>query len=112
VLTDLFGLGWPARHRVVANAATERWLAADGRAPQLVRTTHAVTAPIVRRLPLAAAARLASAQTVRLPLFGPSAPLVGSPDAMIDVAPLYAGETVARIDEVRPAAELVHDLAA
>jgi nitronate monooxygenase len=26
VLTELFGLGWPAPHRVVPNAATERWL--------------------------------------------------------------------------------------
>ncbi|MGH2985909.1 MAG: NAD(P)H-dependent flavin oxidoreductase, partial [Solirubrobacterales bacterium] len=27
ILTELFGAGWPAPHRVVANAATERWLA-------------------------------------------------------------------------------------
>jgi nitronate monooxygenase len=26
ILTDLFGAGWPAPHRVVPNAATERWL--------------------------------------------------------------------------------------
>jgi NAD(P)H-dependent flavin oxidoreductase YrpB (nitropropane dioxygenase family) len=26
ILTDLFGAGWPAPHRVVANAATRRWL--------------------------------------------------------------------------------------
>jgi hypothetical protein len=31
---------------------------------------------------------------------------------MVDVAPLYAGETVARIDAVRPAGELVRELAA
>jgi NAD(P)H-dependent flavin oxidoreductase YrpB (nitropropane dioxygenase family) len=112
VLTDLFGLGWPARHRVVPNAATERWLGSEGHAPELVRTAHRLTAPLVRRLPLGAAARLAGAQNVRLPLFGPSAPLVGSPARMIDVAPLYAGETVARIDAVRPAGELVRELAA
>jgi NAD(P)H-dependent flavin oxidoreductase YrpB (nitropropane dioxygenase family) len=112
VLTDLFGFGWPGRHRVVPNAATERWLGADQRAPDLVRATHRLTAPVVGRLPLAAAARLSSVQTVRLPLFGPSAPLVDSPARMVDVAPLYAGETVARIDEIRPAAELVRELAA
>jgi hypothetical protein len=60
---------------------------------------------------MAAAARLAAAQTVRLPMFGPSAPLVDSPATMLDVAPLYAGETVARIDQVRPAAQLVRELA-
>ena len=26
ILTELFGAGWPAPHRVVGNAATERWL--------------------------------------------------------------------------------------
>jgi hypothetical protein len=30
---------------------------------------------------------------------------------MVDVAPLYAGETVARIEEIRPAGQLVRDLA-
>ena len=33
--TTLFGLGWPAPHRVVANAATRRWCRDDGR-PKLV----------------------------------------------------------------------------
>ncbi len=110
LLTDLFGLGWPGRHRVVANAATERWVRAGEHAPELVRTAHRLTAPLVRRLPLAAAARLSGAQKVGLPLFGPSAALVGSPEEIVDVTPLYAGETVARIDELRPAAELVREL--
>lgn len=30
--TRLFGLGWPARHRVVANTATRRWCRQDGTA--------------------------------------------------------------------------------
>lgn len=33
VLTELFGVGWPAPHRVVRNAATERWLRGDPRGP-------------------------------------------------------------------------------
>jgi NAD(P)H-dependent flavin oxidoreductase YrpB (nitropropane dioxygenase family) len=111
VLTELFGLGWPGRHRVVANAATERWLGGDGHAPSLVRTVHRLSAPAISRLPLATAARLAGIQNARLPLFGPSAPIVSSPDALVDVAPLYAGETVARIDELRPAGRLVRELA-
>jgi nitronate monooxygenase len=36
LLTDLFGAGWPAPHRVAPNAATERWLARGGGG--LVRT--------------------------------------------------------------------------
>jgi NAD(P)H-dependent flavin oxidoreductase YrpB (nitropropane dioxygenase family) len=111
VLTELFGLGWPGRHRVVANAATERWLGDDGRAPSLVRAVHRLSAPAISRLPLAAAARLSGFQNARLPLFGPSAPIVSSPDSLVDVAPLYAGETVARIDELRPAGQLVRELA-
>src|SRR4051794_3817940 len=34
VLTELFGLGWPAPHRVVPNAATGRWLRGDRRGPR------------------------------------------------------------------------------
>ena len=34
VLTELFGTGWPAPHRVVPNAATERWLGGDPRGPR------------------------------------------------------------------------------
>src|SRR6476659_8450862 len=33
ILTELFGAGWPAPHRVVANAATARWLKGDPRGP-------------------------------------------------------------------------------
>jgi hypothetical protein len=35
VLTELFGVGWPAAHRVIANEATVRWLARDTRRPEL-----------------------------------------------------------------------------
>ena len=30
ILTELFGAGWPAPHRVLPNAATARWLQATG----------------------------------------------------------------------------------
>jgi nitronate monooxygenase len=70
-LTELFGLGWPAPHRVVPNAATER----GGEKP--------------------------------LP---PLAATDDGPPELVDDGPLYAGETVARIDEVRPAATLVAEL--
>lgn len=73
LLTELFGAGWPARHRVVPNAATER---GDDQE-----------------------------------LLPPLAPLDDGPASMVDEAPLYAGETVARIREIRPAAEIVRDLA-
>lgn len=111
LLTELFGFGWPALQRVVPNAATDRWLDVADRMPRLVRFTHHASAPLLTRLSPSTGARLAVHQRLALPLFGPSAPLVGSPETMVDVAPLYAGETVARIDELRPAGELVKDLA-
>ena len=73
LLTELFGAGWPAPHRVVPNAATER---GEDQEP--------------------------------LP---PLAPLDDGPTELLDEGPLYAGQTVARIGEVRPAAEIVGDLA-
>ena len=33
-----------------------------------------------------------------------------APTRMLDVAPLYAGETVARIGDIRPAADIVRDV--
>lgn len=111
LLTDLFGLGWPAQHRVVPNAATERWARKEGRASGPVRLVHRAFVPMATRLPMALAARMATTQSVSRPLFGPAAPIVGSPPGMVDIAPLYAGQTVARIDALRPAGELVRELA-
>src|SRR4051794_4193187 len=71
ILTELFGLGWPAPHRVVPNAATER--PDDGPLP-------------------------------------PIAPTDDGPATLVDDGPLYAGETVARIGALRPAAEIVAEL--
>ena len=48
VLTGLFGFGWPAPHRVVANAATERWLRRDPRGPALVRAAQQLSARSAR----------------------------------------------------------------
>jgi nitronate monooxygenase len=110
LLTTLFGFGWPVLHRVVANAATDRWLHGDGEPPSLVRLTQRVWSPLLKRLSPSAAGRLAAHQRLAMPLFAPSAPLVDSPASMVDVAPLYAGETVARIGQLRPAGELVKDL--
>ena len=71
ILTELFGAGWPAPHRVVPNAATER----GGKEP--------------------------------LP---PLAATDDGPAELVDDGPLYAGKTVARIHQLRAAAEIVGDL--
>jgi nitronate monooxygenase len=108
--TTLFGLGWPAPHRVVANAATRRWCKDDGRARLAPRMINAGSA-ILAKLPDQAQAPLMRLQAARLPVFSPVAPTVGMPDSTVDRAALYAGETVLRLTSVISAQQAVADLA-
>jgi nitronate monooxygenase len=103
ILTELWGLGWPAPHRVLPNAATDRWLAGDPRGPAAARAINRLASrlPLPDRPPL---------QSARLPLLTPHAVTDDRPASALDHAPLYAGETVARIGDVRPAAEIVREL--
>jgi nitronate monooxygenase len=112
VLTDLFGVGWPAPHRVVPNAATRRWLGRDSRAPGWLRFLHKATAPVFSRVPVPLQFRLAATQDPRRPMFGPAAAVVDGPANLIDAGPLYAGQCIDRISDIRPAGELVAELAA
>jgi NAD(P)H-dependent flavin oxidoreductase YrpB (nitropropane dioxygenase family) len=109
VLTELFGLGWPAPHRVLRNAATDRWLSGrDPRGPRGIRALNRVTAPLARRLPPLDPGRF---QRPDRPLLSPQPPTDDGPSSLLDSGPLYAGETAGRIHDVRPAADLVRDLA-
>jgi NAD(P)H-dependent flavin oxidoreductase YrpB (nitropropane dioxygenase family) len=112
VLTDLFGVGWPAPHRVVPNAATTRWLGRDSHAPGWLRAFHKVTAPIFSRAPVPLQFRLAATQKPGRPLFGPAAAIIDGPSNLVDAGPLYAGQCIDRISDIRPAGELVAELAA
>lgn len=111
VLTELFGMGWPAPHRVVSNAALERWLGDDPRGPAAIRAVNRLTAPLLARAPVRLQRAMGARQHPRMPLLGPMAPTADQPESLVHAAPLYAGETVARIRDIRPAAELVHELA-
>jgi hypothetical protein len=51
------------------------------------------------------------AQRLDVPFFGPLAPTADQPAALLETGALYTGESVARIDEIRPAAEVVKALA-
>ena len=110
VLTDLFGAGWPAPHRVVRNAATERWLRDGDRPPAWVRGLHRATAPALSRMPVGLIQRAAQTQRPGMPMLGPAAATVDDPESLVDAGALYAGECVARIDALRPAGELVREL--
>ena len=129
ILTDLFGAGWPAPHRVVPNAATERWLPAPPRrssfvahrattderqlvrGPLALRTLNRALAPGARYMPPELQLRMIRAQRPGGRLLTPAGPTDDAPATLVEAGALYAGETVARIREVRPAAELVAALA-
>lgn len=110
VLTELFGAGWPAPHRVIPNQATERWLAGDPRGPGWLRAANRITAPLLARVPATVQSRLAANQRPGMPLLGPAVATAGRGDNLIEAGPLYAGESVAKIDDIRPASELVREL--
>lgn len=119
ILTELFGFGWPAPHRVVANATTERWLpvspaAVDPtdsrRLPRLNRALNRLSGSTARFVPAALQQRLIIAQRPGSRLLTPQGPTDDGPSTLVEAGPLYAGETVRRIDDVRPAAALVAEL--
>lgn len=110
VLTELFGAGWPAPHRVVANAATEHWLGDDPRGPALNRALNRLSGYGARFMPASVQLRLARAQRPTSRLLTPIGPTDDGPANLVDAGPLYAGQTIARIRDIRPASELVADL--
>ncbi|OBH86854.1 nitronate monooxygenase [Mycobacterium sp. E2989] len=107
--TNLFGLSWPLRHRVLPNAATRRWCRDDGRAKALPAAINAASRPLAV-LGYFDAAKLMRLQSPARPLLTPLAPLAATPDAWVDHAALYAGETALRIGELTSAARAVADL--
>ncbi len=107
--TNLFGLSWPLRHRVVPNAATRRWCGPDGRAKALPAALNAASRPL-SVLGYFDAGALMRLQSPALPVFTPLAPVAGMPDSRLDSAALYAGETALRIDELTSAEQAVRDL--
>ena len=129
LLTDLFGAAWPAPHRVVPNAATQHWLPGGVRplfpvrrtkderrslvcAPSANRALNHALAPGARYTPPALQMRMIRAQRPGSRLLTPAGPTDDGPATLVDAGPLYAGETVARIHAVRPAADIVRELGA
>lgn len=111
ILTELFGLGWPAApHRVIPNPATARWTAADGRCPSWIAAAQRLTRPLAAGLPDSLQARALAGQRATRPLLGPQPATDDGPPGLVDSGPLYAGECVARINDLAPAAELVRRL--
>ena len=111
VLTELFGLGWPdAPHRVIPNGATGRWLRDDSRGPRWIRAANRLASPLANRIPAAVQERAIRTQRRSQPFLGPQPPTDDGPVNLVDSGPLYAGTSVARISDIRPAGELVKAL--
>ena len=108
IRTNLFGLSWPAPHRVVPNAATDRWCRPDGSARALPAALNAVSAKLSRFArddgDTAAILRM---QRPAMPFFSPAAPTAGMPDHWVERSALHAGSSARRIPEVVSAAEAV-----
>jgi NAD(P)H-dependent flavin oxidoreductase YrpB (nitropropane dioxygenase family) len=107
--TNLFGLSWPLRHRVLPNDATRRWCRDDGMAKALPAAINAVSGPL-SALGYRDAGILLRLQSPRRPLFSPAAPVRAMPDSCVDSAALYAGVTALRLSEITSAAQAVKDL--
>lgn len=110
ILTELFGTGWPAPHRVVPNAATDHWLSDGPGIPALNRALNRLLATGVRYVSPGIQQHLVQAQRPDSRLLLPVGPTDDGPTELVEAGPLYAGETVARIRDVRPAKEIVIDL--
>lgn len=110
ILTELFGLAWPAPHRVVPNAATDRQLSSSGGVPVLNRFVNRLTAVGVKQTPAAVLGALVARQRPDSRLLTPMSPSDATPDSFVDAGPLYAGETVRRITSLMRAAEIVDAL--
>jgi NAD(P)H-dependent flavin oxidoreductase YrpB (nitropropane dioxygenase family) len=108
--TRLFGLGWPMRHRVVPNAATDRWCRRDRFGPPAIRALQRLSVPLAR-LPFEVVDAGLTLQRAGVPLFSPSVVLAGMPDRLVETSALYAGETALRIGSVLGAREAVELLA-
>lgn len=110
VLTTLFGLGWPTPHRVLANAATQRWCDEQGQVPVWLQWLNQAFGFTRRLLPFRSdAARL---QRADLPLFSNAALDAALPGNLADCTALYAGAEVRRLRELLPAERVVQELAA
>src|SRR3954466_12869403 len=97
--TKMFDVGWPdATHRVLRNTAVREWEAA-GSPPVGVRVGEG---DVIGKMPVAG-------QVVDLPRYGVFMPMEGF-EGDLDHAVLYSGQSCALVNDILPAAQIVHDL--
>jgi NAD(P)H-dependent flavin oxidoreductase YrpB (nitropropane dioxygenase family) len=112
LLTTLFGVGWNLKHRVVPNAATERFCDESGRVPAWVNFAQRAAEPLVQRFAmLRDAAGHATRSFNFVPLFLPNTLLLGQAESGVEYTALYAGESAARIHSIASAFDVTRELA-
>jgi nitronate monooxygenase len=111
LLTKLFGLGWSLKHRVVPNAATQRFCDSSGHIASWVSLIQRMTEPAIQPIALLrdASGRLARSSNA-VPLFTPDVPHPKQPDSAVEYAALYAGESAKRIHTLEGAFEVTRQL--
>lgn len=110
LVTLLFGLGWHGLHRVVPNAATDRWCRADPLGPRWVRGVNRATERLLATMPPSGARAFVGRQTVNRPFYTPIALVRGMDAGLADVTPLYAGDCVTNIRALASAGDVVNEL--
>jgi len=80
------------------------------RGPRPNRLLNHLLAPGARYAPAGLQLRMVRAQRPESRLLSPAGPTDDAPETLVDAGALYAGKTVARINEIRPAVQLVRDL--
>jgi hypothetical protein len=81
------------------------------RAPLANRALNRLLAPGARYTPASLQLAMMRRQRPGSRLLSPAGPTDDGPATLLDAGALYAGETVARVGDVRPAAALVRELA-
>ncbi|HEX6204212.1 MAG TPA: hypothetical protein VFZ29_00195, partial [Solirubrobacterales bacterium] len=81
------------------------------RAPRANRALNHLLAPGARYTPPSLQLGMMRRQRPGSRLLTPAGPTDDGPGTLVDAGALYAGETVARIGDVRPAAAIARDLA-
>lgn len=111
VATNLFGVGWRDPHRVVPNEAVKKWCKPDGREPSWLSLVHAMTRVVAKLSSSDGSAALTAKQSLGRPLYTPASLSPEMPAEMIEVVAVYAGECVRDINDIRPARQIVEELA-
>ena len=112
VVTTLFGLGWPAPHRVLINDAVRRWCDNAGKPAAGIRAMNWLSQFGARYLPPATSRRLFMAQRVNRPIFTPISANAGIEHQDVQAICDYAGACVREIASIESASTVVSELAA